>query len=91
MYTFSVYDWDEANEEHIALHGLEPEEVEEAMEDPNRFFIPTYNIPTERRYGLVGATAGGRIIRVVYTLRNGGYRVITAYDASKPERRRYRR
>ena len=65
--------------------------VEEALEDPKRFFIPTYNTPTERRYGIVGTTFGGRIIRVVYVIRDGKYRVITAFGASNSEKRRYRR
>lgn len=86
-----MYDWDEANEEHISLHGLYPEEVEEALEDSKRFFIPAYNTPTEQRYGIVGATFGGRIIRVVYVIRDGRYRVVTAFEASNSEKRRYRR
>lgn len=86
-----MYYWDEANEEHVALHGLTPEDVEEAVEDPRRFFIPTYNTATERRYGVVGATFGGRIIRVIYTLRNDAYRIVTAHDASKSEKGRYKR
>ena len=86
-----MYDWDEANEEHIALHGLEPEEVEEALEDPRRVSFSAYNAPSERRFSVVGATVGGRIIRVVYTTRGEKIRVITAWDAKKSERRRYRR
>ena len=91
MYTFAVYDWDEANEEHVALHGLEPYEVEEAMEDPKRVSFSAYNAPSERRYSIVGATVGGRIIRVIYTLRNDKIRAITAWDAKKSEQRRYKR
>ena len=91
MYTFFVYDWDEANEEHVALHGLDPEEVEEAMEDPERISFAAYNTSTERRYSIVGATYGGRIIRVIYTSRNNRLRVVTARDAKGAERRQYRR
>ena len=83
MYTSSVYDWDEANEEHIALHGLEPEEVEEAMEDPERVSFSAYNTASERRYSTIGATHGGRILRVIYTIRNGKVLIVTARDAKK--------
>ena len=72
-----MYDWDEANEEHISFHGLDPEEVEEAMEDPKRVSFAAYNAPSERRYSIIGATYGGRILRVVYTIRGNRTRVIT--------------
>ena len=88
MYTFDVYDWDEANEEHIALHGLEPEEVEEAMEDPKSVSFSAYNTASERRYSIIGATYGGRILRIIYTMRNGKFRVAGG-DAKKSERRGY--
>ena len=86
-----MYDWDEANEEHIALHGLEPEEVEEAMEDSRRVSFSAYNAPSERRFSIVGATYGGRILRVIYTVRDGKIRVVTAWDAKRSERKRYKR
>ena len=72
-----------------SLHGLEPEEVEEAVGDPQRVSFSAYNTAFERRYSIVGATYGGRILRVMYTMRNSKFRVVTARDTKKSERRRY--
>ncbi len=35
-----MLDWDEANIGHIAAHAIEPDEVEEALRDPNRVPAP---------------------------------------------------
>lgn len=83
--------WDEANIDHIARHGLEPEDVEEALLDPEGVPVAAYNAAGERRRGLVGATEFGRILYVVYTKREGAIRVVTARDANPREKRRYRR
>jgi uncharacterized DUF497 family protein len=64
-----AFDWDEANEEHIALHGVTPEEAEEALTDTHRVGAPAYNTPNERRQAALGATLDGRVLYVVYTLR----------------------
>ena len=86
-----MFDWDEHNIEHIARHGVEPEEVEEAMTDPGRVKQNTYNFRGERRKLLVGASEAGRILHVVYTRRSDKLRPITARDASERQRRRYRK
>ncbi|CAN5880709.1 BrnT family toxin [soil metagenome] len=86
-----MFDWDDANIDHIARHGLEPKDVEEALLDSESVPMPAYNYGSEKRRGLVGATNGGRILSVVYTERSGKTRPITAREASKSEKRRYRR
>lgn len=85
------FEWDDANLEHIALHGVEPEEVEEAFGDARRIGIDVYNTATERRRGLLGQTEDGRLLFVVYTGRAGAIRVVTARDASERHHRRYAR
>jgi uncharacterized protein len=91
VYTRAVeFDWDDANIDHIAKHGLIPEEAEEALLDPKGVNIGAYNTPTEKRNSVLGATEGGRILRVVYTKRYGNIRVVTARDANKTEKRIYR-
>jgi uncharacterized DUF497 family protein len=47
------FDWDEANVEHIAKHGIETWEVEEALEDPQALPADAYNTQGERRYGVL--------------------------------------
>lgn len=38
-----MFDWDESNADHIAEHGLEPEDVEDALLDPGRIGTPAYD------------------------------------------------
>ena len=85
------FDWDEANERHLARHGVTPEEAEEALTDPRRLGAPAYDIEGELRRAFLGATTDGRVLFVVTTLRRGSVRVITARDATLAQRRRYRR
>ena len=85
------FDWDEDNEGHVLDHDVDPAEVEEAMLDPLRFAVHVYSIPGERRRGAVGATDAGCILFVVYTRRGEKVRPVTARDADRPDRRRYRR
>jgi hypothetical protein len=89
------WDWDyrpEGNVAHIWRHRVLPGECEEAMRDPRRVRVPT--VPaTEPRWGIVGATAIGHLLRVVFTVRrvNGRlvYRVATAYRARPGQRGGY--
>ena len=85
----SLFDWDDYNIDHIAEHGLEPEEVEEALHDPRRIGVPAYNVSHERRWAVLGATEDGRILFVVFTRRQGFIRVVTARGATDRERRWY--
>lgn len=85
------FEWDEANEGHIAEHDVTPEEAEETFFDPSRAPIGVYSTVTERRRGLLGRTNDGRLLFVVYTHRGGAIRVVTARDASARHRRHYER
>ena len=86
-----MFDWDRGNAGHIARHGVEPEEAEEALLDPRRIGLPAYSAPGERRFAALGATQTGRVLFVVFTRRGRTIRVISARDATPRERRRYRR
>jgi uncharacterized protein len=61
MFDGDEFDWDDDNIEHIARHGVEPEDAEEAVGDPGRV--------TRRRRGgrlvVIGATEAGRVLVVV--------------------------
>ena len=85
------FQWDDANIDHLALHHVEPFEVEEAIADPYRIARQAYNTPTERRRAIVGATEAGRLLTVIYTHRQKVIRVISAYDAGERDARRYDR
>jgi uncharacterized protein len=86
----TVFDWDDGNLDHLG-HGVSPDEAEEVIVDPRRIGTGAYNVDNERRWALIGATEGGRILYVVYTRRSGRIRIITAWDADAADRRRYRR
>jgi uncharacterized protein len=85
------FDWDEEIEDHIAAHGVAPEEAEDAILDPRQIPDVAYSTPTERRHAIIGTTGTGRILFVVFTLRRGRIRVVTAFTAPRRARRRYRR
>lgn len=84
------FDWDEHNQAHVEDHGVFDYEVEECFEDKHRVSVTVYNTETEKRRGLLGKTAGNRVLFIVYTMRDGRIRVVTARGAEEKERRRYR-
>ena len=85
-----MFDWDDENSDHVRRHGVEPEEVEEAVTDPRRLGVAAYNTAREVRRGMLGATSAGRVLAVVLTRRAGRVRIITARDADGAEKKRYR-
>jgi uncharacterized DUF497 family protein len=85
-----MFDWDDTNTDHVRRHGIEPNDVEEPLTDPRRLSVAAYNIAGEARRGVRGATSAGRVLIVVITKRAGRTRVITAYDADRAEKKRYR-
>ncbi len=88
MFDGDEFDWDDDNIEHIARHGVEPWEAEEAVGDPDR-------IARRRRGGrlaVIGATEAGRVLVVVLDRKDRGvWRVVTARDSGPNEKRSYRR
>jgi uncharacterized protein len=76
------FEWDDDNTSHIARHGITPEEAEQvltgsplAMEGQLR--------SGEQRTLCAGRTAAGKAVAVVYTLRGGRIRVVTAFAANR--------
>jgi uncharacterized DUF497 family protein len=79
--------WDLASVEHIARHGVEPEEVEAVV-------YGAFAVTRSRRgtYRLIGQTDAGRLLTVFLAPRGEGvFAVVTARDATDAERRTYRR
>ena len=80
--------WDRWNLNHIAKHGISRKEVEEAVRD-NRAVIWKHR----GRYVML-ASAHGRILFMVLEKigkRSKSYYVVTARDATKSEKRIYRK
>lgn len=86
-----MFDWDDTNLDHIAVHGISAEDAEAALLDPRRIPAPAYSISSERRRAILGTTEEGRMLFVVFTHRQAGIRVITARLARDRERQRYGR
>lgn len=83
----SGFDWDLANEAHIARHNVTPAEAEEV-------FLNWYFLRKTRsgRYGLYGRSFYGRYLFVVFEkLKGNTVRVITARDMADKEKTFYRR
>ena len=82
------FDWNAANVEHIALHGITPEEAEQVIEnDPLDAGAVLRN--GEARTLHLGETDAGRVLVVVITERDGKYRVVTARPSRRQERKFY--
>jgi uncharacterized protein len=86
-----IFDWDNANIDHITQHNVVPSEVEDALIDPRRVGASPKKVSEEKRWAVLGNTSEGRILFVVFTRRAGMIRVVTARDATEQEKRRYRK
>lgn len=76
------FDWDEANQRHIARHGVEPREAQEViLNDPIDLGLEL--VGGEERDLSLGATNAGRILLVVTTWRGERVRVVTAFEPAK--------
>lgn len=58
--------WTDANEEHIAKHGIEPHEAEYVVRRARR---PYPRALSRVKWQVKGRTQGGRMIQVLYVLR----------------------
>ena len=83
-----IFDWDEANEAHVARHNITPEEVEQVFaNDPMDLGADV--VDGEERYTAVGQTKRLRVLVLVWTMRGDAIRPITAFDASERLATRY--
>jgi uncharacterized DUF497 family protein len=82
------FDWDVHNVGHVARHGVDPMEVEEAVERPH-VIIPSRDLGGEKRWKPFGTSAAERYLVVVFTIRNERLRCVTAHTMNQRERRIY--
>lgn len=87
-------EWDDDNVEHIARHGVEPEEVEELVyEDcyPSWIVRGRRRGVSEARWTIFGQTCGGRYLIAVIapSPKRGVWRTVTAREMERRTRRRY--
>jgi hypothetical protein len=85
----NTFEWDEANREHIARHGITPEEFEEGM-NGNPLELGSAEIKGEHRTKVAAITARGRFLEMIYTVRRGKIRAVTAFPVDERKREQYR-
>ena len=86
------FEWDRGNHSKCqAKHDVSPEEVESVFD--MKMAIPLGHQVTpeveEERLCIVGPTSEGRMLSVVFTLREGRVRPISSRNASRKERKFY--
>jgi hypothetical protein len=82
--------WTEDSEDHIALHGVRPEEVEQVI-----FSRPRYERPSDKgsdKTECFGQTDAGRYLLVVLCeALDGGTGVVTARSMDEAEKREFKK
>jgi len=82
------FEWDEHHEpKNREKHQVSCEEAESVF--GFGLFLGPVPCGVEERFSVMGVTKTERTLFVVYTLRQGKIRVISARDASKKERKAY--
>jgi uncharacterized DUF497 family protein len=84
------FDWDDANTEHLAAHEVSREEFEQVIIN-DAIELDYEIIDAEERYRSVGVTDVGRLLSIVWTLREEKLRPITAFPAPPADRRAFLR
>jgi uncharacterized DUF497 family protein len=83
-------EWDDANIDHLARHGITADEVEELFEGPTVRRRGGTDAPD--RYRVLGRTASGRYLALIYQrLGRGMIRPFTGWDMRPHERDLYDR
>ena len=62
-----VFSWDDTNRDHIARHGVTPEEAEDVVRNARR---PFPKIIEDEKFVVWGATEFGRHLQVIYVLKS---------------------
>ena len=81
--------WNAWNEEHLAAHGVEPEEAEDVILTARSPFPLGQD---DEKYLVWGPTASGRLLQVVFVIDpDATVFVIHARPLTEREKKRYRR
>ncbi|HLB59811.1 MAG TPA: BrnT family toxin [Bdellovibrionota bacterium] len=84
-----AFDWDDGNlTKSKTKHGVETFESEEIFYDETKVPLGIQVQPpvSEPRFGLLGKTNNGRMLHIVFTIREGNVRIIAARPMHKKER-----
>ena len=93
MSDWDQFEWDEDNESHLANHGVDRYEAEDAATDPGTIVRRTgKDRYGNARYIYIGKTEVGRILFMVVDRKSRDrFRIGSARDAKFEEKRFYRR
>jgi uncharacterized protein len=86
------FEWDAGNARKNEKHGVTQADTEQVFLNEPLFVTPDEkHSESERRYRALGKTKNGRLLTVIFTLRqnNSLIRVISARDMNTKERRLY--
>ncbi|PIV09096.1 hypothetical protein COS31_02005 [Candidatus Roizmanbacteria bacterium CG02_land_8_20_14_3_00_36_15] len=85
------FEWDKGNfDKNYQKHKVTNKEAEEVFDNEPKFiFEDKKHSETEKRYGIFGRTKNGKLLSIVFIIRNNKIRIITARNMSKKERRSY--
>lgn len=90
MHTEPVIEFDpKKSASNARKHGVSFEEAATALLDPHALAQEDVTAQGEARWALLGLSAAGRLLTVVYTLRGENVRLISARRATKKEERSY--
>ena len=90
MATLTGFAWDDGNStKNWERHRVTQAEAEEVFFNRPVFLMDANAAATERRYNVLGRTNGDRLLSVVFTVRRGLVRSISARPMSRKERNAY--
>ena len=72
----------------MAAHKVAPAEFEQLLNN-GPLDLDYDRIDSEERYRSVGLTNGGRLLTVVWTIRNGKLRAVSAFPATVSDRKAF--
>jgi len=88
LYTVA-FEWDpKKSATNVRKHGIEFADAVSALEDPGVLNMQEDH-EEEERWAALGMDAFGRILLVIYTLRDESFRMISARTATPNERQQY--
>jgi uncharacterized DUF497 family protein len=80
------FQWDSGNTQKNEKHNVVNEEIEGVFNDRDKAISPDHkHSSAEQRYILLGKTKTQRLLYIVFTVRKGIVRVISARDINKKE------
>jgi len=80
------FEWDKGNTRKNKKHKVEDLEAEEVFfDDRKKSYKDVIHSGTEERHILLGKTKRNRLLYLVFTVRNGRVRIISAGNVNKKE------